>query len=253
MAAVIPEAAEAVGEGTTAVRSTAAAGAAGSARPRRSQQDHAQRARQHAQRAGRTIGRARVPGNRNYQPVILAEFMVAVLVVALAPIAKGGTDTAKAKGSPSPYDTDTLKQILGIGIIYFILALLSSGQKMGRFAAWFGALVLVAVGIQQTTNGGILAVIRMFEPGTGAGLGTFPAGGDATGAGAGVSGLHINAGQFSPGALAQGVSTAPPDATGDFPTLLPGGQILPAVNIQDAVTSADITPPPGGTGTTTTA
>jgi len=297
MAAVIPEAAEAVGEGTSAVRgasSASAAGAAGAGRHRgrpsagerreqgldarrtrrdaqvsanrdqRAARDRARqrgdRARQRGRRAAGEIGRLRVPGNRNYQPVILAEFLLAVLVVALAPIAKGGTDTAKAKGGPSPYDTNSLKQILMIGVVYFVLALLSSGQRAGRISAWFGGLVLVAVGVQQTVNGGLLAVFKMFGFGTGAGLGTFPAGGDASGV---LPPLDINAGQFSPGALGQGVTqtlptptgyaspisaytnpdllTAPADQlnpTGAFPTLEPGGQI--------------VAPPAGGTGTATT-
>jgi hypothetical protein len=127
-----------------------------------------------------------------------------VVVVALAPVAKGGSDTSKAKGSPSPYDTSTLKQILLIGVVYFILALLSSGKNLGRVSAWFGGLVLVGVGIQQTVNGGFAAVLKMFGLNVGSGLGTFPASGSS-----GQSllpSLGLNVGQFAPGALAAGVA-----------------------------------------------
>jgi hypothetical protein len=185
---------------------------------------------------GRGASRARIPGGRNYQPVILAEFLVAIVVVALAPVAKGGSDTSKAKGSPSPYDTSTLKQILLIGIVYFILALLSSGKNLGRVSAWFGGLVLVGIGVQQTVNGGFAAVLRMFGLNVGGGLGTFPASGPS---GSLLPGLNLNVGQFAPGALASGVADSaaaeqavtgavtgafgPSSPTDIFPVIEPGG------------------------------
>jgi hypothetical protein len=246
MAAVIPEAAGAVTEGTGAVRGASAAGRSrASSRAESAVQGLPQRGR----RAGRGLARARVPGNRNYQPVILAEFLLAVLVVALAPIAKGGTDTAKTKGGGSPYDTNSLKQILVIGVVYFLLALASSGKRLGRFSAWFGGLVLVAIGVQQTVDGGFAAVIKMFLPGSGEGLGTFPAGGGPSGA---LPPLDINSSQFSPGALAQGVQAAPGNPTDAFPTIQPGGAVTPSLTDSGNMTVTRINPPPGGTGTTTT-
>jgi hypothetical protein len=247
MAAVIPEAAEAVTTGRAAVTAAAApprrapapAAAPAPAGPRRAP---AGKRRQAPRRAARIPG-ARVPGGRNYQPVILAEFLAAVLVVALAPIAKGGTSTAQAKGSPSPYDTSTLKQILLIGVAYFILALASSGKQLGRFSAWFGGLILVTIGIQQTVNGGFAAVLDMFGLKVGSGLGTFPASGDS---GSLLPSLNLNTGQFSGDALAEGVSAGPSlpgspptipavtaepvsNATGIFPTVEPGGSITSSV------------------------
>jgi hypothetical protein len=258
MAIAIPEAAEAVSGGTAAVRGAAAAGRARpktinatytsrtEAPPRRAAPS--QRSQRRVQPAvnlptGRGASRARIPGGRNYQPVILAEFLVAVVVVALAPVAKGGSDTSKAKGSPSPYDTSTLKQILLIGVVYFILALLSSGKNLGRVSAWFGGLVLVGVGVQQTVNGGFAAVLRMFGLNVGAGLGTFPASGPS---GSLLPALNLNVGQFAPGALAAGVTQTLPtpdgfatptqaftnpslttgqtaDPTSAFPVIEPGG------------------------------
>jgi hypothetical protein len=264
MTVAIPEAAQAVSGGTAAVRGAAARGrtirAPSSSYESRTQAPRRPRQRASSgrvspsvnlpsggRRAARTASRARLPGGRNYQPVILAEFLVAVLVVALAPIAKGGTDTAKAKGGPSPYDTNSLKQLLMIGLVYFILALLSSGKSLGRVSAWFGGLVLVAIGVQQTVNGGFAGVLRMFGFNVGGGLGTVPAAPDGTSL---LPGLNLNVGQFSPGALAQGVQAGPPptvkpvpDATGIFPTIEPGGKIV----------QSSVTPPPGGTGTVTTA
>lgn len=244
MAALIPEAAEAVTSGEAAVSGAGAAkGAKAAQKPagRRAEAITA-KGKSTARAAGRGALRARAPGNRNYQPVILAEFLAAVLVLALAPVAKGGTDTAKAKGSASPYDTNSLKQLLMVGVIYFILALLSSGKNLGRVSAWFGGLVLVGIGVQQTTSGGFAAVLAMFGLNVGSGLGTYPAPGDS-----GVlPPLNINIGQFSPSAIAQGVQ-ASPNPTDIFPTLEPGGQITPA-----NTTTTYLSPPPGGTGVITT-
>jgi len=201
---------------------------------------------------------ARVPGGRNYQPVILAEFLAAVLVVALAPIAKGGTDTAKAKGSPSPYDTGSLKQLLLLGVVYFILALLSSGKNLGRVSAWFGGLVLVGVGVQQTVNGGFAAVLKMFGLNVGAGLGTFPA-----------SQSLLSGASFSTGAPSVNVQDGyvpVPDATGIFPVINPSTQqsgLLPGITqgpppgvaapADSSTTQTTITPPPAGNGVITSA
>ena len=58
-----------------------------------------------ARRAGRDAARARIPtGNRQYQGVILAEFLAAVLIVALAPLARG-----KAAPSSDPHNRRRLR------------------------------------------------------------------------------------------------------------------------------------------------
>ena len=67
------------GEAVTRARSAARARAA---------EAPARYGRAYGRQARQTVQRARVtPGNRNYQGVILAEFLVAVLLVALAPVA----------------------------------------------------------------------------------------------------------------------------------------------------------------------
>lgn len=118
---------------------------------------------QTARSAARDAGQARIPtGGREYQGVILAEFLVAVLIVALAPLARGKAAQDQSSG-PSPYGVDDVKQMVGIGAVYFVLALLSSG-KWGRYSAWFGGLVLVAIGLAQTTSGGLPAIFAIFQP-----------------------------------------------------------------------------------------
>lgn len=111
-----------------------------------------------ARQAARTAGQARVvPGNRQYQPVILAEFLIAVILIAVAPVATGGSPTAKAKSSPSPYDTGDLKQLVATGGVFFILALVSSGRH-GRLAAWLGGLIVVAIGLSKAGQANLAAV-----------------------------------------------------------------------------------------------
>lgn len=150
-----------------------------------------------AGQAGRDVGRARIPtGNRRYQGVVLAEFIAAVLIVAVAPLARGGgpippsdtqggslgqiggeinqgvqgalgaagTGTPGGPGSgPSPYGPDDLKQLVAIGMVYFVLALLSSGNS-GRLAAWLGGLILIAIGLAETGSGALQAAFSVFQP-----------------------------------------------------------------------------------------
>lgn len=162
--------------------------------------------------AAKSAGRARLPtGDRQYQGVILAEFLVAVLIVALAPIARGKAAQDSSPG-PSPYGPDDIKQLAGIGAVYFVLALLSSG-KHGRFSAWFGGLILVAIGLAETSSGGLAGIFGMFQPASKS------AGSSDAAPALGTIGADIN----------QGVQEVVPvpDATGMFPTILPGGQIVP--------------------------
>ncbi len=112
------------------------------------------------------------PGSRNYQPAILAEFLVAVLIVTLTPLATGGgepttpTDTPGKSGGvarPSPYHVNDLIQLVAIGGIYFVLALLSSGERTGRIAAWFGGLILIGLLIGKMKKGQVTAALDVLS------------------------------------------------------------------------------------------
>jgi hypothetical protein len=108
----------------------------------------------------RQVGRdARVtPGNRGYQPVILAEFLAAVVIVTLTPIATGGSPAAQAKTSLSPYDTGDLRQLVAVGAVYFVLALISSGNS-GRLAAWLGGLMLIGLAMSKLGHMNLTALV----------------------------------------------------------------------------------------------
>ena len=121
-------------------------------------------ARQGAQQAAYVGRNAQVtPGSRGYQPVILAEFLAAVVIVTLTPIATGGSPAAQAKPSPSPYDTGDLRQLVAIGGVYFVLALISSGNS-GRLAAWLGGLVLIGLAMSKMAHGNLSAVFNAVSP-----------------------------------------------------------------------------------------
>jgi len=84
----------------------------------------------------------------NYQPVILAEFVAAVLLVAASPVA-----TRKEKTGISPYEGQDMVKLAAITVLYLILALVSTGgREAGRFAAWFGGLILLTVGLAEGAN-----------------------------------------------------------------------------------------------------
>ena len=84
----------------------------------------------------------------NYQPVILAEFVAAVLLVAATPVA-----TKKEQTGISPYAGKDMIKLGSITVLYLILALISTGgQGPGRLAAWFGGLILLTVGLSEAAN-----------------------------------------------------------------------------------------------------
>jgi hypothetical protein len=89
------------------------------------------------------------PASRpNYQPIILAEFAAAVLLTA-------GTPFATKKGQPglSPYEGKDITKLAAITVLYFILALISTGGRgPARLSAWFGGLILLTVGLAEAVN-----------------------------------------------------------------------------------------------------
>ena len=95
-------------------------------------------------------------GGRSYQGVILAEFLVAVVVVSFLPLASGPTD---GKQGPSPYRVNDMIQLVAIGAVYFVLALFSSGERSGRVVAWFGGLLTIGILIAKTSSGQLSAAV----------------------------------------------------------------------------------------------
>ena len=83
----------------------------------------------------------------SYQVVVLSEFVAAILLVAATPFAK------KESPGVSPYVASDLLQLVAITLVYFLLALVSGANRSaGRFAAWFGALILLTVGLGEAAR-----------------------------------------------------------------------------------------------------
>jgi hypothetical protein len=94
----------------------------------------------------------------NYQGVILAEFVAAIILTAATPIA-----TNKQAGL-SPYAATDVAQLAGLTLVYLILALVSVGNSSaGRIAAWFGGLILLGVGLGEAAT--IAKTLNIFGSG----------------------------------------------------------------------------------------
>lgn len=100
----------------------------------------------------------------NYQGVILAEFVAAIILTAATPISTG-----KNKAGLSPYASSDVAQLAALTLVYLILALLSmGGHGAGKFAAWFGGLILLGVGLGEAST--IAKTLNLFGGGSGPGL-----------------------------------------------------------------------------------
>jgi hypothetical protein len=92
-----------------------------------------------------------IPGGgklSDYQPVILGEFVAAVLLTAATPFA-----TPSDKAGLSPYAGADMVKLTALTVLYLILALVSlGGRGAGRMAAWFGGLILLTVGLAEAAN-----------------------------------------------------------------------------------------------------
>ena len=118
-------------------------------------------------RRGRTL--PDIPGGkvtgRNYQGVILAEFVAAIVLTAASPI-------ASKRNTPglSPYAAADVAQLAALTLVYLILALISTGSRgAGRISAWVGGLMLLVVGLGEAST--IAKTLDIFGSPTGAGAG----------------------------------------------------------------------------------
>lgn len=109
--------------------------------------------------ARRLTGAATRPGSElhNYQAIVAAEFVAAILLVALTPIAARKATPSATSGKLSPYVPGDLIQLVAIGIVYLILEAVAAGPRgAARFAAWLGFLLLLGVGLFEASRLGEL-------------------------------------------------------------------------------------------------
>lgn len=147
-------------------------------------QDYAVQGAQGFGRQGRSVAMTGnlTGGRSSHQGAILAEFVVAIALVSLAPIASDNTGTGTGA---SPYQANDLKRLVLIGVVYFGLALVP-GENGSKVAAWLGFLVLIALGMGMMNAGTLTSVVGMFSPG-----GTAPPG-STSGSDTGTTGTAPN-------------------------------------------------------------
>jgi hypothetical protein len=88
----------------------------------------------------------------NYQAVIAAEFTAVELLSVLSPFATRPAQQTSS-GGLSPFVPGDLVKMWAIGMVYLILMGVAAGPRFAaRTAAWFGLLILLAVGLTEASN-----------------------------------------------------------------------------------------------------
>ena len=123
-------------------------------------------------RQAREVGRNAqlAPGRSSHQGAILAEFLICILILLIAPIAKpsGGTGL-------SPYGVNDVKRFAATGVVFFGLALVP-GENGSKVAAWLGGLVTLVILMNSVQAGSLQSIVGIFSQG-----GTEPPGATDTG------------------------------------------------------------------------
>ena len=89
----------------------------------------------------------------NYQGVIAAEFGAAILLTVVSPFATKSPKQTSQPGKLSPYEPGDLVKLWAIGMTYMILEMIAAGPRAAaRFAAWFGFLIFLAIGLNELAN-----------------------------------------------------------------------------------------------------
>lgn len=111
-----------------------------------------------------------------------------ILVIALAPVAKG-----ESQSGVSPYAGGDMVKLAAATILYVILGFIAMGGRgAARLAAWFGGLALLATGLAEGTV--IAQEIGLFTGNLLAASGGAPSGGSPLAAGEGSAGPAVGGG-----------------------------------------------------------
>jgi hypothetical protein len=91
--------------------------------------------------------------SRTYHRIVLAEFLATVLVIGASPLVVPAKQTAEgdiAAAIATVSLAGPLVRLTAVCVIFFILALMASGEKSGKVAAAFGGLILAGAVINAT-------------------------------------------------------------------------------------------------------
>jgi hypothetical protein len=146
--------------------------------------------------------------------VVMAEFILAVLILVFAPIL---TPDESNTGSKGFFKAADIVRLTAICLVFVVLSLMANGQKIGKFAAAFGGLVVAGVLVNNASGQQSIfsAMSTIFSSAAGAqpaGLDTGPTDPDLVYGEAGASVFSQLAGG---GGTGGGAATAPAgDTTG---------------------------------------
>lgn len=116
--------------------------------------------------------RVTAPAHRQYSGVLFAEYLAGALLIMLGIFV--GDDSYSTKMGRA------LLRLSALTAVFFVLALVASGENSGKFAAAFGGLIDVAILFDATKSGTIKNVGSVFSgnSATAGGGGTGGGGGD---------------------------------------------------------------------------
>jgi preprotein translocase subunit SecG len=123
--------------------------------------------RQQVQQTGRgtyqTVVTGRGTSGRTYHRIVLAEFMVCVVLVGMSPVltARGSGAGAAAQDAGNAAAELSLAaplvRLTAVCIVFFVLALMATGNQAGKVAAAFGGLVVLGTLLNATDELSVLA------------------------------------------------------------------------------------------------
>lgn len=100
---------------------------------------------------GGSSTRVSLPG-KTYHRIVLAEFAACVILVGASPIL---TPRTKKKGDQTVVDASVtlagpMLRLTAVCIVFFVLALMASGERTGKIAAAFGGLIVLGTLLNAT-------------------------------------------------------------------------------------------------------
>jgi hypothetical protein len=115
---------------------------------------------------GGTVTKPGLP-SKTYHRIVLAEFAACIVIVGVSPVL---TPRTTVKGGKTVADTTVsyagpLVRLTAVCIVFFVLALMASGERTGKIAAAFGGLVLAGALLNATDM--FAALGKAFGPGKG--------------------------------------------------------------------------------------
>jgi hypothetical protein len=112
----------------------------------------------------RIAGKPPVPA-KTWHRGVLAEFVATVLLIGIAPVLtpRPGASDAQAAEGVAVSLSGPLVRLTAACVVFFVLALMATGERPGKVAAAFGFLVMLGAGLNATDE--LAALARTFSGG----------------------------------------------------------------------------------------